>query len=668
MKRSTRSRRCRWVLRLARLGGGSVVVVVRLRPEAQWPIAQESGGPSRRLEQGLTQRLTSGAARRRRWLAPGESLVAWGGLALVAVLLLAVAGAGWWSMRVWSDSADAALHREADRLAHLIATVAEMSLVDATPTALRRTVADAAHDGWVIDVTLDGVGVVAADDTGLVTRGELPTQWTDAGPAAFGSTGIAASGVIELGFRVPGRGTGVVKVTAPDASSAAADSAWAFRAGSLAAAGLGLVALLAVYRAMRARLRGIASIGDALSLIARGEDRIDVLLVDEQYADIGEAWNGLLEDRRRLRGGEASARIEQALSEGGQHQTELRAAFGAVQDGLMLVDSDGCVLEANGAAGVLLRMGSEPLIGGDARTFLGGGLAGVVSPCLNAAGGPAVVEDVEAPGEDGATVLRVAARPLRDAGRAAILVQLQDVTQSRLAERGRGAFLAQATHELRTPLTNIRLYVEQAIEEGDEDPSLRDEALNVVGKESRRLERIVSDMLSVAELEAGSLSIRQEDVQLERLLDELESDYRPQAEAKEILLRFDLPPRLPVLQGDQDRLGLVLHNLMGNALKYTPAGGGVVVGASVDDAGTFRLWVRDTGIGIAPDQAERIFERFTRAEDDRVRHVTGTGLGLALAREVARAHGGDIELASEIDKGSTFTLVLPGAVEESMAA
>lgn len=237
------------------------------------------------------------------------------------------------------------------------------------------------------------------------------------------------------------------------------------------------------------------------------------------------------------------------------------------------------------------------------------------------------------------------------------MILIEDVTQQRVADAARNVFVAQASHELRTPLTNIRLYVEQLLD-GEPTPDDRAQAINVISQESRRLERIVSDMLSVAEIEAGQLRIVEDDVRLDALFADLEADYRAQAEDKNLDLRFDLPPKLPVIQGDRDKIALALHNLIGNALKYTPAGGTVRV-IVADDEQNLTVDVVDTGIGISPEDAERVFDKFYRAKDRRVAELTGTGLGLALAREVIRLHGGEVTVQSELDKGSTFTLSIP---------
>src|SRR5205814_6027034 len=126
--------------------------------------------------------------------------------------------------------------------------------------------------------------------------------------------------------------------------------------------------------------------------------------------------------------------------------------------------------------------------------------------------------------------------------------------------------------------------------------------------------RVVSEMLSVSEIEAGSLRLKMDDVRLDTLFDDLRADYLPQAKEKNIKLEFKLPPKLPVIHGDRDKILLAVHNLVGNALKYTPEGGSVVVNVELDNK-QLLFSVSDTGIGIAEEDSERVFERFYRAKD-----------------------------------------------------
>jgi signal transduction histidine kinase len=204
----------------------------------------------------------------------------------------------------------------------------------------------------------------------------------------------------------------------------------------------------------------------------------------------------------------------------------------------------------------------------------------------------------------------------------------------------------------------MRLCIETAVEEGSKDPQVLSNSLNVMNQETRRLERMVTEILSVAEIEAGSLRVRKDDVRLDALFESLQTDLAALAKDKEQTLTFELPPKLPVIQGDRDKLVLALHNVIGNAIKYTPQGGKVIVSAKAD-AKHVHVDVSDTGIGIKPEEQALVFDRFYRSNDPRVSKITGSGLGLALAREVARLHGGDLSVQSEIDKGSTFTMTLP---------
>jgi signal transduction histidine kinase len=321
------------------------------------------------------------------------------------------------------------------------------------------------------------------------------------------------------------------------------------------------------------------------------------------------------------------------------------------------------VKHINGAAASFLRTKRDIAIGTDVRTLIEQrdvleSLESIVTGGVRRK----VTLEVQREGEQGTGVLRFSIRPVRREDSAAAMISIDDITQQKVAEESRNAFVAHATHELRTPLTNIRLYLETAMEEGENDPAVRGKALNVINQEARRLERIVGEMLSVSEIEAGSLRIKRDDVRLDVLFDDLRTEYQPQAQDKSITLVFNLPPKLPVINGDRDKILVAMHNLVGNALKYTPIGGSVTIDVQTD-AKQLAFAVRDSGIGISADDAERIFERFYRAKDPRVEKITGTGLGLTLAREVVRLHGGEITVDSELNKGSTFTITLPVAAE-----
>lgn len=581
-------------------------------------------------------------------LVRGESVIASTGLALAAIFTLAIAGAAGWTVYAEREAARRNLERDLGACARILAASAEPHLASATGAVDLRTLlvrAAAEH-------RLTQCRVVLANGTVIAEGNDAA-----AGSAESGATVLTASAPVT----VPGQGAGEVQV-----AGALKHSFWV---GLEAQTGIGVIgaaaftAFLITYRRLRARLRAVGAIREALMAAARGEASAAVLSVNEQFGPEAAAWNALLAERERLRQEATTERAREALGNRADVRSDLAHACDALWQGMMLLDEKLTIKYANGAAAVFLRAEREKLAGtaiGDhiADADLLAAIQGVASGQVRRRS----TIEVRRSDADAVGVLRFSVRPVRRNDAAAALVMIEDVTQQRVADEARNAFVAQATHELRTPLTNIRLYVEQAIEAGDEDPTVRAKALDVINQESRRLERIVGDMLSVSEIEAGSFKLRAGDVRLENLFDDLKAEYEAQAREKNITLTLRLPPKLPVIKGDRDKIVLALHNLLGNAVKYTPEGGSVEVRVSTDND-RLNVEVADTGIGINPDETELIFEKFYRAKDKRVNQITGTGLGLALAREVVRLHGGDITVQSQPDKGSTFTMTLPMLAE-----
>jgi PAS domain S-box-containing protein len=456
---------------------------------------------------------------------------------------------------------------------------------------------------------------------------------------------------------IPGRGiAAVLEIETPMQFPLLTD--WEVQAGLGAIGVAGMLGLFGAYRLMRRRLRGLGAVGEALMMASTGEVSGNVLRVSEGFGPEAAAWNKLVTEREQLRQQMLVQKATEKVMSRGMGDGELASAFDAMWSGILIIDENGKVRYANGASGVLLQRKREELAGGDLMAVVNDEAA---LPILAVASGKVrqrTSVELERRGDRGErTTLRLTARPMRRDDHASAVVLVEDVTQQKVADESRNAFVAQATHELRTPLTNIRLYVETMVEDGETDPQVRAKCINVISNEARRLERIVSDMLSVSEIEAGSLKLNSGEIRLDALFEELHADFRAQAEDKEIKLSFAMPPKLPVTHGDRDKLMLALHNLVGNALKYTPAGGSVTV--QVDAGQNLTVAVTDNGIGVSPDEQELIFEKFYRAKDRRIAGITGSGIGLALARQVVRMHGGDITVTSQIDKGSTFTLTVP---------
>ena len=245
-------------------------------------------------------------------------------------------------------------------------------------------------------------------------------------------------------------------------------------------------------------------------------------------------------------------------------------------------------------------------------------------------------------------------RLLRDAQEARAVLAEQN---ERLLEvdRLKDEFIALVSHELRTPLTSIRGYLELLLV--DELPREQREYLQVVERNSHRLLRLVSDLLLLAQIEAGKLTLEVQPLDLSGVVAESVEAARPAAEANGIELTF-ARTSLPLLDGDRARIAQVLDNLVSNAIKFTPAGGRVKVRSRIEgDAAA--VVVEDTGIGIAPEEQAQLFERFYRTASATKRAIQGTGLGLSISKAIAEEHGGEIRVSSEQGVGTTFILRLP---------
>lgn len=235
---------------------------------------------------------------------------------------------------------------------------------------------------------------------------------------------------------------------------------------------------------------------------------------------------------------------------------------------------------------------------------------------------------------------------------------LTDITQQQIATEARDQFLMTAAHELRTPLSNLQAYAEAIQDEENLEIERQKEFCNVINSEANRLGRLVDQLLTVSQMEAGSMVANRHDLALLPMLEYAADQVRGQAEQKQIELTTDLSAKLPMVLGDRDKLQAALVNLLGNAIKYTPKQGHVVLRCCADER-WIRIDVDDDGPGIAEDEQAKVFEKFYRCACTRETDHRGNGLGLAFTKEIARLHGGDVELQSTPGEGSVFTLRLP---------
>jgi signal transduction histidine kinase len=234
--------------------------------------------------------------------------------------------------------------------------------------------------------------------------------------------------------------------------------------------------------------------------------------------------------------------------------------------------------------------------------------------------------------------------------------------------RLRDDFAAAVSHELRTPLTSIRGYIELLMDDDETpDADMRRRYLEIVDRNSERLLELVSDLLFLAQIEAGKLGIERSQVDLNRIVEECIETSSPVALSRGIELSAKID-RVARLEGDRARLAQVLDNLVSNGLKFTPSGGRVEVRLSSEN-GAAMLEVEDSGVGIPADEQEHLFERFFRSSNATENAIPGTGLGLTITKAIVERHGGRIEVESTENAGTTVRVQLPLAARvPSLAA
>jgi two-component system, OmpR family, phosphate regulon sensor histidine kinase PhoR len=242
------------------------------------------------------------------------------------------------------------------------------------------------------------------------------------------------------------------------------------------------------------------------------------------------------------------------------------------------------------------------------------------------------------------------------------LVLFHDITELKRIDQVRRDFVANVSHELRTPLSILRGYIETLLDSPKTSSEELTRILRVMERHSNRLELLVEDLLTLAQLESGNPDLQLANVDLPSFFRDMIHDWEKKFAGKQLNIVVDVPSELSPICVDRTRLQEALYNLLDNAVKYSRERGDIRLSARQCDGET-ELIVSDQGIGIAKEDLPRIFERFYRADKARSPDkVRGTGLGLAIVKHIAQLHGGRVEAESEVQKGTTVRLVLPSAM------
>lgn len=367
---------------------------------------------------------------------------------------------------------------------------------------------------------------------------------------------------------------------------------------------------------------------------------------DDELGQMGNALNRMAQEA-----GEKIDRLAKNLA-------ETEALLRGMEEGVLILDLNGRIKQMNGAMGTILAHAFPSDVGKHyLEVFRDPELNDLIQATLaDKKGYRRSLSPLGQPGKTFQVQSSLVQYP--DNGGEGVIVVFHDVTDLKRLERVRQDFVANVSHELRTPLTAIKGYVEALRDGGLQDPVQAEQFLRVIQRHSERMDKIVSALLLLSELESADRVLQRETVHLPELIQTAVETLRPLAVGKKQNLRVEPLEGLPTLRADNQKIHQVLINLLHNAISYTPEGGSITVETTPVPGGV-EVSVTDDGIGIPLEDLSRIFERFYRVDKGRSRELGGTGLGLSIVKHIVEAHGGHVRVESKPGKGSRFTFFLP---------
>ncbi len=407
-----------------------------------------------------------------------------------------------------------------------------------------------------------------------------------------------------------------------------------------------------------------------VAILWLGMERLLIQPLNEMTGAVEKFAEGLFNWRVRLgtrrdelgRLGNELNRMAQAEGEKVDRLTkslaETEALLGGMEEGVLILDLNGRIKKINGVMGTILGHAFPSDVGKHyLEVFRDPELNDLIQTTL--ADKKGYRRTLSPLGQPGKTFqVQSSIVQYSKNGGEGVIVVFHDVTDLKRLERVRQDFVANVSHELRTPLTAIKGYVEALRDGGLQDAAQAEQFLRVIQRHSERMDKIVSDLLLLSEMESADRALQKESVELPEVIQAAVESVRPMAEGKKQNLRIRPLEGIPTLRADGQKVHQALINLLNNAISYTPEEGSITVEARPVSEGV-EVSVIDNGIGILPDDLSRIFERFYRVDKGRSRDLGGTGLGLSIVKHIVEAHGGHVRVESKPGKGSRFTFFLP---------
>lgn len=348
-------------------------------------------------------------------------------------------------------------------------------------------------------------------------------------------------------------------------------------------------------------------------------------------------------------------KYNRAVSE--KKQTD--AVIRSVAEGLLVVDAQGKVVMMNPAAERLLGVSRKDKIGKPVNESLKEEqLISLVKDSKSNDG-----KEIELSSQNNQTSKTIRASSAvieNENGQTVGMVSvLSDITKQKEVERLKSSFVANVTHELRTPLVSIDKAITFLLDNsGGKLTENQQQFLSIASRNCKRLSLLINDLLDMAKLEAGKMTVVLTAGSIDKVIGESMEGLTAWANAKAVALVKQVPENLPLVKIDAERIIQVLNNLIGNAIKFTPANGTITVSAQPYNEHEVVVSVQDTGVGIAKNEVNKIFDKFYQAGERVVTGVSGTGIGLSIAKEVVQLHGGKIWAESESGQGSKFSFTV----------
>jgi two-component system phosphate regulon sensor histidine kinase PhoR len=348
---------------------------------------------------------------------------------------------------------------------------------------------------------------------------------------------------------------------------------------------------------------------------------------------------------------EMSAKTKQLVDTISEDRTRLATILDNMADGVIMTDAEGDISLANRAAKTIFKIKDA-----ENRRLIEVVRDHEVHESLKLCLKTDKTQTVQYESGTSNRFLRIITIPIVHNGRRGVLLLFQDLTELRNLQTTRRELIGNISHEFRTPLAGIKAMVETLDTGAIDDKKAAKDFLARIDSEVDRLTQLVAELTELSRIETGKAELRKEEVNLNQLVEEVINQLSPQAERQKLTISKEFTADLLPVSADKERIRQVIANLIHNAIKFTPTDGRIMVTIR-ESEGSVVFNIADTGIGIAKEDLPRVFERFYKG--DKARAGEGTGMGLAIAKHVIEAHGGNIWVESEEGKGSTFGFSLP---------